>query len=197
MSKPPSHGTPTPEDFRRIRKVFESALELSPAERVPFVEQACGGNTLLIAEVGRMLAADAADNTLLDGRAPAGDRFRAGAIFAGHYQFAGLIGGGGMGEVYRGRDTTCACKLKIRRQPSPPMAGWRFQREAQLWPAESPNIGAFAAWKRAGSGARAGTDRRTRWRIESTRGDSVRQALPMANDRRGAPGPPSHVVLAT
>ena len=41
MSKPPSLGTLTPEDFRRIREVFESALERSPAERVPFVEQAC------------------------------------------------------------------------------------------------------------------------------------------------------------
>ena len=69
MNKPPSFGTITPDDFRRIREVFESALERSPAERVPFVEQACSGNALLIDEVGRMLAADAERNPLLDGNA--------------------------------------------------------------------------------------------------------------------------------
>ena len=148
MSQPPSHGTLTPEDFRRIRDVFESALELSPAERVPFVEQACGGNTLLIAEVGRMLAADAADNTLLDDRAPAGDRFRAGAIFAGHYKFAGLIGRGGMGEVYRGSDTNLNRDVALKILPAAFALDGdrlaRFKREAQVLASlNHPNIGAI------------------------------------------------------
>ena len=155
MSKPPSHGTLTPEDFRRIREVFESALELSPAERVPFVEQACGGNTLLIAEVGRMLAADAADNTLLDGRAPAGDRFRAGAIFAGHYQFAGLIGRGGMGEVYRGRDTNLNRDVALKILPAAFALDGdrlaRFKREAQVLASlNHPNIGAIYGLEESG-----------------------------------------------
>ena len=48
----------TPEDFRRIREVFESALEHPPEERQAFVENACGGDRLLIEEVKRMLAAE-------------------------------------------------------------------------------------------------------------------------------------------
>ena len=59
MHEPRHLGTVTPDDFRRIRELFEAALDRPAAERRPFVEQACGGNTLLVAEVNRMLDADA------------------------------------------------------------------------------------------------------------------------------------------
>src|SRR5262245_8963308 len=56
----------TPENFRRIREVFESALERPPEERHAFVENSCGGDTLLIAEVLRMLDAEGLSDRLLD-----------------------------------------------------------------------------------------------------------------------------------
>jgi len=62
----PTIGTVTPDDFRRIREVFELALQRPTHERRPFVERSFQGNTLLIAEVERMLAAEDGHNGLLD-----------------------------------------------------------------------------------------------------------------------------------
>src|SRR5262245_9872288 len=60
----------TPENFRRIREVFELALERPPEERQAFVANAGGGDTTLIHEVERMLAAEGQTDRLLDGAEP-------------------------------------------------------------------------------------------------------------------------------
>jgi predicted Ser/Thr protein kinase len=62
----PTIGTVTPDDFRRIREVFELALLRLPPERREFVERACQGNLMLVVEVERMLAAEDDDHRLLD-----------------------------------------------------------------------------------------------------------------------------------
>jgi hypothetical protein len=72
MQEPPVPGTIPAEEFRRIREVFEEALDRPAAERRGFVEDACAGNTVLVAEVERMLLADAAADRLLDGIAGPG-----------------------------------------------------------------------------------------------------------------------------
>jgi len=140
MSEPLNQQSVTPENFRRIREVFESALERPPEERQAFVESACAGDTLLIQEVKRMLAAEEQTDRLLDAAEPASTRvranecpsckaqiavshhfcpfcgtpaesvsrsegrFRAGALFANRFRIVGLIGRGGMGEIYRAHD---------------------------------------------------------------------------------------------
>src|SRR5262245_3958215 len=63
-------GTVTPDDFRRIREVFERALEQPEAERRALVERECGGNRLLASEVERMLAAEEGLHHLLDRDSP-------------------------------------------------------------------------------------------------------------------------------
>ena len=72
MHDPRNLDSVTPDDFRRIREVFESALERRADERRAFVEEACGGNTLLVAEVERMLAAEETRHSLLDAPPRAG-----------------------------------------------------------------------------------------------------------------------------
>ena len=66
MNQPQSFGILGPDEFRKIREVFESAIELAPAERERFIDQSCGGDPRLIAEVQRMLSGDAEGNALLD-----------------------------------------------------------------------------------------------------------------------------------
>ena len=122
MGKPPSHETLTPEDFRRIREVFESALNFHQPS-------ACHSSSRRVEETPCSSpkwdgCSRPMRQTTLCWMTGADHRFRAGAIFAGHYKFAGLIGRGGMGEVYRGRDTNLNRDVALSgtRQPSPSMA---------------------------------------------------------------------------
>src|SRR4030095_5968225 len=71
MHHPRKLGSVTPDDFRRIREVFESALDRPADQRRAFIEDTCGGNTVLVAEVDGMLAAEDTRHTLLDAPARA------------------------------------------------------------------------------------------------------------------------------
>src|SRR5215510_4868120 len=64
----------TPEDFRRIREVFESALERPVHERKAFVAEACESNTAMIRELELMLAAEQESDRLFDRSAPSNAR---------------------------------------------------------------------------------------------------------------------------
>ena len=65
MPELPSLETVSPDDFRRIRQVFEVGVK-PPSERRAYVVQACGNDTLLLMEVERMLAAEAEHDGLFD-----------------------------------------------------------------------------------------------------------------------------------
>ena len=150
-----------PEEFRRLRDVFEAALDLPPAERARLIEGACGGDAALIAEVERMLLADAEPHRFLDRSVLlSADRFQPGDTVAAHLQIVEAIGRGGMGEVYSAHDTTLgrdvAVKVLPHRAPGllaggdPPGARSnddrlaRFRREAQVLASlNHPNIAAI------------------------------------------------------
>jgi eukaryotic-like serine/threonine-protein kinase len=106
MHEPSPFDAISSEDFRRIREVFESALEQPPAGRQAFVASALNGNLVLVTEVQRMLAAETTPSPLLDdGPQLAAAGLRTGTVFATHYLIVEAIGHGGMGEVYRAHDS--------------------------------------------------------------------------------------------
>src|SRR5215471_14122713 len=143
MNQPQSVGILGPDEFRKIREVFESAIELAPAERECFIDQSCDGDRRLIAEVQRMLSGDAEGNALLDGRGAG--HFHEGAIFAGYLRLGALLGRGGMGEVYRAHDVRLQREVALKVLPKTFAIAQdrvaRLKREAQVLASlNHPNI---------------------------------------------------------
>jgi serine/threonine protein kinase/tetratricopeptide (TPR) repeat protein len=99
----------TPERWQRVKELLGPALELDPAERAEYLDQACGSDPTLRPELERLLAAEqkagpdflndpAIPNELFPELQP--DDHWIGRRL-GPYQIVKEIGIGGMGEVYR------------------------------------------------------------------------------------------------
>ena len=137
----------TPERWRQITAVFHAARGRDAAVRAAYLDEACAGDQTLRAEVDALLAAD--------GAAPGSGE---GATFTlteeaplapgatlGPYRIDGLIGAGGMGEVYRARDPRLgrdvAIKVLPRQLAADPSRRERLLKEARSAAAlNHPNI---------------------------------------------------------
>jgi serine/threonine protein kinase len=144
----------TPERLREIERLFHAARERTPGDRDAFLARACADDSTLRREVESLLAQPPAG--LID--APLGalvaelvvppvPRLAPGSS-VGPYHIERLLDAGGMGEVYRARDTTLGRDVAIKILPRHFTADAdrlaRFEREARLLAAlNHPHIGAI------------------------------------------------------
>jgi serine/threonine protein kinase/Tfp pilus assembly protein PilF len=142
----------TPERWQHIDKLLEEALEIEASDRATFLDQACAGDEALRRKVEGLLAAHGQAQSFIETPAmeaaaqalAAQARLMVGRKL-GRYQIRSLLGAGGMGEVYRARDTRLNREVAIKVLPShltqDAVALARFEREAQAVAALShPNI---------------------------------------------------------
>ncbi len=143
----------TSERWGQIERLYHAALELVAEERDAFLDRACAGDGDLRREVVSLLASyDQAGGFMESPPADvvagmlAGKRLRSmTGRTLGHYKIQSLLGAGGMGEVYRARDTRLGRDVAVKILPEH-LAGdddalRRFEREAKAVAALShPNI---------------------------------------------------------
>jgi len=138
----------TPERYERVLELFHAATDLSATDRAAFLSQACAGDAELHREVQAMLAADAQSGGFL---AKPPDDFAAdmlaGPTYAplaagaqlGPYRIEGPLGAGGMGQIYKARDTRLGRAVAIK-SLSEQFSG-QFEREAKaISTLNHPNI---------------------------------------------------------
>src|SRR5436305_1040361 len=126
----------TSERWRRIEEIYHAAAELDAAARNPFLAESCGDDVELRREVAALLAIDPSKNSFLlnqslgqgMGQEPTQTVLTPGARL-GPYVIEGTLGAGGMGQVFRGRDTRLgrAVAIKITNVEF----NNRFEREAR------------------------------------------------------------------
>lgn len=158
----------TPKQWEKIERLFQSAAERTKGERAAYLESACDGDAELRREVESLLAHGTIAEGWLGGEAlkEMAEEVLDGASGLslsgqqlGPYQVLSAIGAGGMGEVYRARDTKLGRDVAIKVLPTAfandPERLARFQREARLLAAlNHPNIAAIYGLEES-SGARA------------------------------------------
>src|SRR5262245_57444833 len=147
----------TPERWRQVTAVFHEALTRDAPDRPLYLDEACANDAALRSEVEAMLSADAERGHLRAvgrmGVATGTQQLESG-VKIGPYRIDVLIGTGGMGEVYRARDTKLGRDVAVKVLPAPFMAEperlARFQREARLLAAlNHPHIAAIFGFEEA------------------------------------------------
>ena len=140
------------EAWRRLKEAFEGARALALDARSAYLAEVCNGDEVLRHEVELLLAHnDRAASFLEMPATPFDDSLALGRRLGqciGPYEISALIGTGGMGEVYRARDTrlnrNVALKVLPERFAPDPERSARFRREAHLLATlNHPNIAAI------------------------------------------------------
>lgn len=126
----------SPETHQLVRRLFDETLERPEAERTPFLQAACAGDSEVFAQVAQLLAAHAEAGRFLEAEPVRPQRI-------GRYMVTGELGRGSMGIVYKavdpliGRDV--AVKV-IRLQPLADGSEAAFLRDRLLREARSAGL---------------------------------------------------------
>jgi serine/threonine protein kinase len=132
--------------WQRVEEICHDALDRLPSERSAYVREACADDDSMRSEVESLLAnAGAAEESGL-GIRELGLELIGQQI--GVYKIESLLGAGGMGEVYRARDTRLHRDVAIKVLPVAftldPDRRARIEREARMLASfNHPNIGAI------------------------------------------------------
>jgi Tol biopolymer transport system component len=146
----------TPERWLKVQEIFGAALEREPAERANYLTEVCT-DTSLRQEVELMIAAhEQGDSGFLEPRFAASKETLKSGSKIGPYEVLAAIGAGGMGEVYRARDTKLDREVAIKILPAAfardPERLARFQREAKfLASLNHPNIASIYGLEDSGN----------------------------------------------
>lgn len=143
----------THDRWRRIKEIFHSAQDRTPAERLDFLNEVCGDDASMRDEVEALLTADASNDDFLS--FPAFE-FAAGMLASeasefsagqkvGRYEILLSLGAGGMGQIYLAYDPQLgrkiALKLISREFATDPRRVHRFEQEARAASAlNHPNV---------------------------------------------------------
>ena len=129
----------TPDRWRQVTEIFHTALARDEAMREAYLAETCRDDASLRADVERLLAAHGDADAGSFGAAPVfvqgeSPRIESGTTL-GQYRIEALIGAGGMGEVYRARDTRLGRYVAVKvlpREAADAERQQRFAREAQI-----------------------------------------------------------------
>lgn len=140
--------TMSPERWRKVEHLYNAAVEKSPADRAAFLMQATEGDDELRREVESLLAQNASEEGRLERPvwhdAPlltttvVAEKITSGTQL-GPYRIESRLGAGGMGQVYKARDTRLDRNVAIKVLNE--QFSDRFQREARaISSLNHPNI---------------------------------------------------------